>query len=84
MVLYDLVPSRDVLQDTDQLTDAMGLTVGEILAEALEMGWNREISSEDDLWPLRVKFEDDRARMRYGVELLVEQLRNVEAEADPS
>lgn len=32
---------------------------------------------------LRVRLPDDRARMRYGVEVLVDQLRYVEAQANP-
>lgn len=82
MRLKDLELPADILADAMRFQDDLGQDDDEFLAEALEIGQNREMNSADG--PAPVRFPDDRARIRYGVEFLVDQLRYVEAQADPS
>jgi hypothetical protein len=82
MKLADLIVSPDILGDAKRLQDDLGQEDEEFLVEILETAWNRVISSEDSPATLRVRFPDDRACMRYVVELLDDQLRYVETQAD--
>lgn len=82
MKLKDLELPADILADAIRYRDDLGEDDDEILADALEIGLDREADTEEGPAPLRVRFFNDRARMRYRVELRVDQLHEVEADPD--
>ncbi|KOX59173.1 hypothetical protein ADL19_05545 [Streptomyces purpurogeneiscleroticus] len=84
MKLADLSLTPDILAAAKRFQDDLSQDDDEFLADALVIGRDREISSKGNPVPLRVKFANDRDRMRYGVEVQVDQLRTAEADADPT